>query len=249
MITITQPKIAGLSPRWAPFPGFSLLFDAPAVVYRMENGIEVLACDMDREATPEFYRRAYRGLARLGTDRMLQTYGFCPLPPASYHVTAFDVANVGDLDRCRAELRDGLKATLHTLPSPEAFAADLLRSERDVSLSTEPLSFRFGALCHWTSVMVVRLEPTDEARYQAFVAKRAALSGEYRERFGVGASASFTPHLSLGYFMNQEAGELARARMAEWNATMEQEIGDAVVTFPSASLHGFTDMATFFRVA
>jgi hypothetical protein len=27
MITITQPKVQGFWPRWAPFNGFSLLFD------------------------------------------------------------------------------------------------------------------------------------------------------------------------------------------------------------------------------
>ena len=29
MIPITNPKLAGLEPRWAPFRGFSLVFDPP----------------------------------------------------------------------------------------------------------------------------------------------------------------------------------------------------------------------------
>ncbi|AIE85908.1 hypothetical protein [Fimbriimonas ginsengisoli] len=249
MITITQGKIAGLTPRWARFPGFSLLFDNPISAYRENAGVETLACDVDNDSQLGFYRQANLGLQSLSPDRLLQTYGFCALPSPSYHVTAFDVANVADLVRCHSEIRDGLRTLLDQLPSPHAFSADLLcrAEENEVAQSEWNLTFSYGELCQWGGVMAIRLSPVEVDVFARFVEARAILSRGYLAQFGLGASEAFTPHVSLGYFMNREGAELARSRVTSWNEALQGFVGESKLSFRSASLYGFTDMATFFR--
>ena len=126
MIAITQEKIAGLTPRWAPFPGFSVLFDNPGTPFREQEEIETLACDVESDPGLEFYRRILQGFRSLDPDRLLQDYGLCALPSASYHVTAYDVANVADLSRCHPTTHNALSATLDRLPASKAFDEALL---------------------------------------------------------------------------------------------------------------------------
>ena len=251
MITITEGKIAGLTPRWAPFRGFSLLFDNPGAPFRREGHIETLACDVASDPELEFYRRAFSALRTLGLDPLLQTYGLCALPPESYHVTAFDVANVADLPRCHPPVREGLRAMLDRLPASEAFDDGLLARADEFAKTDWNLSFRYGELGYWVGpwggVIVIRLAPMDETAFTRFLEARAVLSRSYRADYGVGAGETYTPHVTLGYFMNPEGAERARDPYREWEVAFRQALGDTTLTFRTASLYGFTDMAAFFR--
>lgn len=242
MIPITQPKIASLDPRWARFPGFSLLFDAPEVESVPGNAMETLVAD----ASFSPYARALRAL---DPDRLLASYGFCALPPASHHVTAFDVANVADLSRCQAEIRDELSTMLDLLPGAAAFGAPLLRRAAESELATTAwnLEFGYGGLVHWGAVLAIRLAPRNAEVFACFVATRATLARDYAAAYGVGAGESYTPHLSLGYFSNDAGAELARTRVDEWDGILREGVGGATLNFRTVSLYGFTDMATFFR--
>ena len=233
MFSITTNKIAGLTPRWARFPGFSLLFDPPSSALSSDGGLEFLDGDWELGS---FFSLAEQGLHTLGLDRLLQTYGFCALPSASYHVTAFDVANVADLRRCRADVRDSLNLTFETLPAVEALDAGFLVSAVSSELATKAwnLTFEYGGLRRWGSVMAIELLPQDDAQFQAFLSARASLSRRYREAYGVGADESYTPHLSLGYFMNREGSEMAAVRVAEWDDHLRNTLGPAVVTLATA---------------
>lgn len=246
VLVVSEPKIAGLSPRWAPFPGFSLLFDAPDGAYRREGAVEIL----DAGEEGEFFGGLREGMAALNPDLLLQTYGLCPLPPSSYHVTAFDAANVAHLPTCRAESRDALRTLLDRVPSYGGLDDPLLASvaEGELARTAWDLEFEFAELVVW-SVLAVRLRPVDEAAFARFVAARAELSRRLRAEHGFGAGERFTPHISLGYFANPPGAELARARLPAWDAAMRERLNGARLSFPTASLHGFTSMATFFRSA
>jgi len=246
MFSITTNKIAGLTPRWARFPGISLLFDPPGSPFRCGGGLEILDGGWELGS---FFSLAEQGMRTLGLDRLLQTYGFCALPFSSYHVTAFDVANVADLGRCRADVRDSMNLTFETLPAVEAFDAEFLVSAVSSELATKAwnLTFEYGELRRWGGVLAIELLPQDDAQFQAFLSARASLSRRYREGYGVGADEPYTPHLSLGYFMNRDGSELAAARVGEWDDRLRATIGSSTVTLATASLYGFSDMATFFR--
>jgi len=253
MLTISEPKIAGFTPRWATFPGFSLLFDNPPSAYRTDSGLDLLACDVTVDPAIEFYRRVYEALAKLGSDRLLQTYLFCALPPESYHVTAFDVANQGDLPRVKGEFLESMRELLLSPVDANRFSHPILGDAIASSLATEPwnISFRFEAVHIWGRVMVVKLAPrgrNDEVRFAEFVEARKMLHHAYRAKYGIGAGPNFAPHLSLGYFANAENAELATARLPAWNAAIEKAVGDTPLALTTASMHGFRSMAEFFRV-
>lgn len=238
MISITEPKIAGLDPRWARFAGFSLLFDPPRPSFLAGDGIEILEADG--------YGRFGRALDALQADRLLEEYGFCRLPPASYHVTAYDVANVADLSRGHPAVCNELSALLNRLPEASAFDDPLLRgaAESELAATDWNLEFGFDAMTRWGSL---RLAPRDPEAFARFVAARAALSREYGIRYGIGAGERYTPHLTLGYFLNGTGADLARPRIPEWDRALREAIGDETLILRTVSLYGFTDMATFFR--
>jgi hypothetical protein len=256
MLTISAPKVAGFTPRWAPFPGFSLLFDSLGTPYRREGVFETLACDVAHDPALGFYRRVYEGFARFNFDRLLNTYLFCSLPPESYHVTAFDVANQGDLTRCRADCLDSLRELLAQVPD-NGWSMDypLLSPVYESSLSTQPwnLRLRYGKLDMFgrggISLQLCGADDESIQTLERFREARAELSKNYQERFGVGAGARFSPHLSIGYFANAEGAELASGHIAGWDARLQEYVGDEVLTFETASLHAFTSMETFIRRA
>src|SRR5438876_12331769 len=99
MITITNPKVAGFVPRWAPFRGFSLHYDNPGHSLTRSGDRLDLNCDVEADPELVFYRRLRESLEDLAPDLLMNTYLFCPLPPASYHVTGRDGGNDGTVGR------------------------------------------------------------------------------------------------------------------------------------------------------
>lgn len=247
MLTISNPKIAGFEPRWAAFPGFSLLFDGLSGAYRLEAGLE----ELEGDGLP-FYRQARSALEGLGLDRLLNTYLFCALPPGSYHVTAFDVANRGDLTRCAGSDIESLRELLTGPMSAGRFSHPILAEATACALATRrwDLTFRFAQLHIWGRVLAVQLAPfgpEDADRFADLVNARSDVRRVYLDRFAIGAHLDFTPHVSLGYFANAEGAELAAARLPDWQDAMREAISDLPLSFETVSLHGFRSMAEFFR--
>jgi len=254
VVTISQPKIAGFTPRWAPFPGFSLLFDSPSSAYRENSGLEHLTCSVAADSRLEFYRRARTSLEKLNLDRLLQTYLFCALPPESYHVTAFDVANLADLTRCKGDCLELMRELLTPPIDGDRFSHPILHTATMSALATRrwEISFRCKTVRIWGQVMVVELipfGPGDEAKFSELMNLRLELNRAYLDGFGIGAGPKLTPHLSLGYFANGEGAELAAARLPAWNEAISASLTDLPLTFETISMHGFNTMAEFFRVA
>jgi hypothetical protein len=250
MITINTKKIAGLSPRWARFPGFSILFDPPEDCFRPDEALDFLSVDSGQSASTSLFFGAMDGMRQLDPDQMLLDHGFCALPFGSYHVTAFDVANVGDLDRCEDSLRETLKQTLDGLASADGFEADFLKRALSHELIEREwnIEFSYGRLRRWGSVVAIQLNPLNPELFEEFRASRSRLSQDYVGSYGVGADETFTPHVSVGYFLNRQCADLATEKILEWDALLRETIGGATVLFTTASLYGFSDMATFFRL-
>ncbi|BDI34009.1 hypothetical protein CCAX7_60600 [Capsulimonas corticalis] len=252
MLSITNEKVAGFVPRWAEFRGFSILFDSPGDCLSPRGGLLDLTCDVDGDPNLGFYKSLRDSLARLNPDLLTTTYSFCPLPPSSYHVTVWDGGNQGNVARMLAEQRPKLEDYLAALPDAAvrphemtdmALASPLVR-RRDWGVE-----FQFDELVIWGGVvMVARLAPTNAGQnaFERFVAERRDLNASFREKFGIGASEGYTPHVSLGYFANREGAQLALPCLREWNALFGNQMQDLRLIFEHASIYGFTDMATFF---
>jgi hypothetical protein len=255
MIAITNAKVAELDgPRWAPFRGFSLLFDNPGdSVSLMGRGLLELNCPVDTSPNLQLYGSFVVSLDRIGRDSLIDDYLFCPLPPCTYHVTVWDGLNDGNVEHVFPGYRPDLESFLEGLP-------DSLLTDREFTgaVGDSPLvlrtdwtiKFKFSKLTKWGNrVLVARLEPADresEDEFRRIVADRNDLSVRFQKQFGFKIT-DYSPHVSLGYFANKEYAELATAEIDRWTGLCEKEAGDLTVAFRNISLYGFTDMATFFR--
>lgn len=250
MFSITNNKVAGFTPRWAEFRGFSLLFDNPGDCLLPHGPRLDLACDVGSDPALGFYRSLKGGLTALDPDLLTATYGFCPLPSPSYHVTVWDGGNADNCAQVTAEQRPGLEAYLAGLPDSLAAAnaltqlalASPLVQRRDWSLE-----FQFDSLA-LRGAFVARLVPAEASRerFQAFVEERRLLNAACFAAFGIKAYDNYAPHVSLGYFANREGKHLASAHLPAWNAAFAERMQGQTITFARAGLYGFTDMASFF---
>ena len=257
MITITNPKVAGLDgPRWALFRGFSLLFDNPGdSVSPMGKDLLKLDCSVDTNPGLALYHSLVTSLDKIGRDSLVDNYSFCPLPPSSYHVTVWDGLNDGNAekvfpDHC-LDLGSFLQGLPDSLPAHTRFTGEI--DDSPLLLRTGwTIAFTFDRLTKWGNrVLVARLAPAggdSEREFRRIVADRNDLSVRFQERFGF-QSTGYSPHVSLGYFANAKQAEMATPQVDRWTDAFRGDAGDVAVAFTSISLYGFTDMATFFKVA
>ena len=234
MIAITNPKLAGLEPRWALFRGFSLLFvhspDSPLII-ALRKCLAALAADPDS--------------ARLG---------LCPLPPESLHVTVWDGVNDGNLLQVVPASRDAWKQWLDQLQPPD-FSSGLLREVMASELLACPdwsLSLRCEQIENWGNVsLVARLAPADAPSAEALARltrARTSLSDAFEARFGVRPHPDFTPHVTLAYFANAALAAAAAPAVSRWNRSWRETTDGKSIAFHRIAPSAFADMASFGRL-
>lgn len=253
MFSITNEKVAGFTPRWAQFRGFSILFDNPGDCLTPLGPCLHLTCDVDADPALGFYKALHDSLARLDPDLLTTTYLFCPLPPPSYHVTVWDGGNDGNVVQVVSDRRPALERLLLALPDALALPQEMTETALASPLVRRhewDIKFRFDRLAV-RGALVARLSPTEASQeaFAAFVEERHRLNNFVQETFGIGAYEDYTPHVSLGYFASREGAQLARLCLPDWNALFAERMQGSTLSFRQASLYGFTDMATFFKAA
>lgn len=249
---ITNPKVAGLEPRWAPFRGFSLLFENPGDCLTPAGNLLRLACRVEADPELRLYRALAEGIRQTGCDRR---YSFCPLPHHSYHVTVWDGCNDGNLPEVCGAARPAFRSYVEALPGSLGNEAPFTGTIAASPLVARPdwgIRFRFSELVKWgDSVLVVRLAPADgesERALSELAADRKRLTARFREAYGIGPGDEYRPHVSLGYFANAALARGADPHVPEWEDSLSVALEDVTVTFPRIALYGFTDMASFFRL-
>jgi hypothetical protein len=254
MISITNEKVAGFDPRWASFKGFSLLFDNLGMSLTTAGPVAYIDCDVDGDADLLLYKALRNSLANIGLDILTNTYLFCPLPPASYHVTVWDGVNDGNVAHVVAAHRSECEGFLQGLPYSlcESDLFPEIAASAAVSTPDWNIQFKFGWLEKWSNVSIVaRLVPaidTSAKAIRGLTDARAALTADFERRFGIRLQKTYVPHVTLGYFANQDLAEQATPFMESWNATFQHETSNLMMEVHRVSLYGFTDMATFFKV-
>lgn len=253
MITVTNAKVAGFAPRWAPFRGFSILFDNPGDCLRPADGRHLLVCDVDGDGTLGFYRALRDTLAGLDVQLLTNTYLLCPLPPESYHVTVWDGANDGNAGAVLPAQRAPVAGLLADLPGALREPHPLIAAVRESPLVARrgwEIAFRFSHLSlAGRGVLVAELAPAgddDAARLEELVAARAELSARTAAAYGFSPYHRYWPHVSLGYFANREGAQLAAPCVAGWSAAFAERMAGHTLAFAHADVYGFSDMATFF---
>lgn len=170
-------------------------------------------------------------------------------------MTVWDGVNVDNISSVCAAVRSDWTAFLQGIPdslrTPPGSMAVVSESGL-VKNSFGPISFRFEKLTIWgNGVLVARLRSADEAcetRLRDLSAARTKLCEAAKRELGVSPSRSYSPHVSLGYFANQEHGQLAHAQIKDWTERFRANLATSVITYASLDIYSFTDMASFFKL-
>jgi hypothetical protein len=249
---VTNPKIAGLEPRWAPYRGFSLLFDNPGDSYA-PAGEGLLRLDCKHDAPLALYAGLEAFLQRVDLARLREQHLFCPLPFHSYHVTVWDGINAGNAvhlsDQDRSQLDDLFADLPRLLGTPNRYT-EAAQTSPLVDWH-EQIEFVCRGLTIWSnSALVALLAPKDhpvKRKLDKVVRHRGFLNEPYRQAFNLRMQDGYSPHITLGYFANQELAESAAPLMGAWEDRLLETVAGLSITFSAISLYGFSDMATFLK--
>lgn len=255
MTILTNEKLAGLEPRWASYPGFSWLFDNPGNSLAPFGSDLCVHCEVDTDAELILYRAFRDGMRKIGGDSLIGQYLLCPLPPASYHVTVCDGVNAGNVSQVVAAHRATWERILRSLPQSlgELNRLPLIAAPSPLANANWGIQFRFERLENWSSIsLVARLAAADEASAAALGRLADARTGwlqSFGREFGLRPEPILTPHVTLGYFGNRELAQGAYPLLEAWNSLFREQTVGLTLRFRQVSLYGFTDMATFFKIA
>lgn len=236
---------------WLEYRGDSVLFDNLGNSFvRLNDSGDFLKihCDVENDSELIFYKALAIGMRDLGLDSLPNAYQLCPLPLMSYHVTLFDGFNVGNKDAVSDSA--GVQQFLDGLPSSIREKSEFTTTLRDFQWlrEYEEITFEFDRLSVFgSSVLVARLKPSEEAKpLLAEIEARRIKMIELLEPIGdVKFGKTYSPHVSLGYFA--ETIDKNVIPLGTWNRIFGKLTDGKTLTFKTASLYGFTDMATFFK--
>ncbi len=260
MVLIEHPKIAGLVPVWAPFHGFSILFDNPGTsLLRQPNGMQLLHNPPQGTPGQELYTALQSWLQDVGPALLMNTYGFCPLPVESYHVTAWDGLSDQQSSQVDPAFEPAVSSFLQQLPDSLVGRQAFMEEVKSGQLMTKDhwkLRFRFSYLSFWSSTgLAAVLQPADEHSQQLLShlrQRRQRLSDDFSARLQfLHGSPEYLPHITLGYFLNQRmARRLSpHVEIRHWSQQLREATEDIVLEFSSMGVYAFTDMASYYRIS
>lgn len=255
MVKITNTKLSGIAPPvWKSYRGVSVLYDGPgcAALGGVEP-LEELATARSRD--DRLYRTLRTVADDLAADARSTGAELCLLPLRTYHVTLCDGVDEGARARARQDRRGEVGATLDELPDSLLWPNRVMRSLREPEIRwavwQAPITFRVAGVGAWGHALVARLIPAGErsmaakARHEA---ARSDLVASLRARLGVEVQP-WRPHVTLGYFANHEDAARVRDELVPgWQGLVRARTEGATITFRSASVYGFTDMVSFWRL-
>ena len=251
MIALDNPKIAGLCVRWAEFRGFSLLFDNPGDGGLAADGL--LDCRPDDHPALALYAALSHWQDRCGRQTLLLEHGLAPMPPSTFHVTAWDGINAATLAAQTAPVRAAARAWLDALPARARWPDELAvcTAAREAIEAVLPIRFRFAALRNTRGIgIVAELEPADaeqRERFEALQRVRQQHARAARQAWGHAYTTPLEPHVTLGYFLRPVDAERAQPRIGDWDTQLREATDGLSIRFASVGLYGFIDMVRFYR--
>ena len=244
---VTNRKLDESGAGWAPFRGWSVLFDPPGAA----PAPSLLSLDPAAvEAAP-----AYGVLARVATDLVERTAASAPvelvaLPASTYHVTICDGLaedRVAADDEASRQLLGELPDSLADWPTALDFAAPhlwrlLAAAQGTHVLDVDAIEVRGHAVVAALSAASDTPGESDDVLVDA----RDALLVRLGEHHGANFGSPWQPHVTLAYLRRREDGPLLAPRLAHLGPQARNDVGP--LTFSGASLYAFTDMATYWRL-
>ncbi len=256
---IQHPKIGNLRPVWAPFHGFSLLFDNSGDCFRSQpSGLQLLHNQLQKGSVLNLYQCLDQWVRETGTAHLMNTYGFCPLPASSFHVTVWDGIHQGQVKNISSEHRGRVREFLESLPGSFSTRQPFLEGVSEGSLipnQSWKIRFQFSHLSfRQESGLAAVLEPVDElSRHllNQLSEGRSSISGELSHNLRFEHDpGEYVPHITLGYFLNQAlASRLSpHIEISQWTEQLRSTLNGVTLEFSSVGIYVYTDMASFFRM-
>jgi len=258
-VRITTPKLTGPELAWAPFKGWSVLFDTDLGPHQRQQGgaeppepLELLELPGKLIAGHDLYRTL--SVWSFDLVRRQQPAGYLPLPPSSYHVTVCDGLSDAQLNEAQGPARQRIAQMLESLPGAVLDPVSLVPSAAAalaqlVESATSPIDLRFAGIESRGHALVVGLEPAQHSRsaYSMIVEARDALLSTLGAEFGIDLTSPWRPHVSVGYWANQEVADEHEELVAAGARTVIESAPNAGVRVGRASVHAFDDMETYWR--
>ena len=252
MITITNPKLISLEPGWRTYRGFSLLFDNPGGgPTPTEAGLLKLNCQPHESLA--LYKAFGPFLQEIKLQQLQDEFSFCPLPFYSYHVTVWDGLNEGNIPYLEEDDQTNLRSYLENMPdsllAPNQFTSAAHQSP--LARQAWQIELVCTGLAKWSNQsLVALLGPKDRKSQEVFEQisdHRRQLNAYYRETFGVKMRDGYHPHVTLGYFANQDMAAGATPYLEMWETSLRDSVAGLKIVFSTISLYGFDDMVTFYK--
>ena len=257
MIRITHKKIEGFKPVWAKFRGFSLLFDNPGnSLISMDHNLAQICCSPSSSETDplELYWALEQSLEEIGGHLLTTNYLFCPLPSSSYHLTVLDGINDGNISNISVKYRPEIIKFIDRIPNSisRIFSswAKPIQNSRLLTCVFPRITFRFYKLEIWDQqVLIARLIPQENLvkSLKLIELSRYDLAEILLKEFKIKSFPEYSPHISLGYFANQEDAQKAIPWLSNWNNNFARNLAGKTISFSTISLYAFTDMSTYFK--
>ena len=254
---VTNAKLSAVTDTgvtWAPHAGFTLLFDNPDATAGGVQPDGLLACRRGAHAAQGLYGALEAWLDAQDADALRAEFGFCAMPPSTWHVTAWDGLNVAVLGQALPAVQPAMQRWFDTLPTAVRADPSVRTQLEDTRRALEallPISFAYDALRSSTGVgLVADLRPADAAqaeRFAAFQAARRARALDHARPWGWAYTTPLEPHITLGYYPNPDCGRAAEGQLQRWDAALRERLAGHRLTVDRIGVYGFTDMVRFYR--
>lgn len=224
-----NPKVAP-DGSWAPFRGWSILFDQVDGI-SLEGGASMTGDTISSEQGPLSVR-----LAAMLTEAQPPV---AVLPPSTHHVTICDGVNPGVVARSgtgtRVDLVDG--------PMPDVLHGPI---QDVIDAAADGLDFEVGRVELRNHALVLSLEPTpaDRARAAELERRRDRLLTSLGGMLGLDLVSRWRPHITLAY-RHPRTGTLDVQAVDRLLDVLRVE--QAVVTATGAGFYRFDSMVSFRR--
>jgi len=243
----TNRKLGASGAGWAPFSGWSVLFDPPGAAPAPS------LLSLGSAAFPA--EPAYGALARIATDVVERiaaaaSVELVALPASTYHVTICDGLakdRVADEDETSRLLLGQLPDSLADWPVALDHAAPELRRLLAAAYGVHVLGVDDIEVRRHAVVAALTAPPRGPGESDdALLDARDALLARLGEHHGADFATPWRPHVTLAYLRRRDDGELLSQRLAARGQHGYEDV--APLTFSGASLYAFTDMVTYWRL-
>jgi len=235
--------------KWKKFQGFSLLF-CPKEDHFDGN----LLSNKVSNANP-FHQSLQKIITDFSSRNPIlnDNSKFLKLDSFSWHTTIWDGINKGNfklLKKSDTHYFSRFMKSLEYVDIHPDIRALIEKSIRWMNSAGE-IRFTFRKLYNFENrVLVVSLKPADLIsldRLHKIKLIRFNLNKYFEDHFGLPTGKRYLPHISLGYFIDQQSGKDFAPYHYELNSILEKRMKGITMDLDTVRLFGFSDMNTFFK--